>query len=83
MIDHHYGHLARDANDHVIELLDNHGVEQGAPTVDAGGRPVDAANRRQPAVLIAHPRGWQDLPAKPSIGLEPMTPSLPWKCSTN
>ena len=20
---------------------------------------------------------------KPSIGLEPMTPSLPWKCSTN
>ncbi len=21
--------------------------------------------------------------AKPSIGLEPMTPSLPWKCSTN
>ena len=22
-------------------------------------------------------------PVKPSIGLEPMTPSLPWKCSTN
>ncbi len=21
--------------------------------------------------------------SKPSIGLEPMTPSLPWKCSTN
>jgi hypothetical protein len=48
MIDHHYGYLARDANDHVIELLDNHSLEQGTPAVDVGGRPVDAANHAQP-----------------------------------
>jgi integrase len=34
MIDRHYGHLAHDARQHVIDLLDR--------AVDAGGRPVDA-----------------------------------------
>jgi integrase len=41
MIDHHYGHLAPDANHHALELLD--------AQMDAGGRPMDvAAAARQP-----------------------------------
>jgi hypothetical protein len=48
-----------------------------------------------PEVSVLCPRGGHDLTsgtekprlggasAEPSIGLEPMTPSLPWKCSTN
>jgi integrase len=39
MIDHHYGHLARDGRDHAIELLDAHSASEN--DVDAGGRPVD------------------------------------------
>ena len=37
----------------------------------------DEAPDRLPLVRIPLYNG------KPSIGLEPMTPSLPWKCSTN
>jgi integrase len=40
MIDRHYGHLARDARRHAIDLLDTHTNY----AVDAGGRPVDVAN---------------------------------------
>jgi hypothetical protein len=41
MIDRHYGHLARDAREHAIDLLDTHANHP----VDAGGRPVDVATR--------------------------------------
>jgi integrase len=41
MIDRHYGHLARDAREHAIRLLDN----LNAAAVDAGGRSVDVEIR--------------------------------------
>src|SRR5262249_2007878 len=51
MIDHHYGHLARDGREHAIRLLD----QLNAAAVDAGGRSVDVEtasshqNRQQKA----------------------------------
>jgi hypothetical protein len=41
MIDRHYGHLAHDARQHVIDLLDRHNASQPDWTVDTGGRRVD------------------------------------------
>jgi integrase len=41
MIDRHYGHLAPDGREHAIRLLDELSAGQ-RPTVDAGGRCVDA-----------------------------------------
>jgi hypothetical protein len=49
MIDRHYGHLARDGRQHVIDLLDRHAV-------DAGGRPVNTASASRGNALSGYSR---------------------------
>ena len=67
MIDRTYGHLVRDADALESRMLDEW---------DGSVSPLSVRH-------IAEGREmWRDA-GKPSIGLEPMTPSLPWKCSTN
>ena len=78
MIDRHYGHLARDGRDHAIKLLDTY-TSRTKPT-STGGRRVDtaAATSSPPQTTEeGSSRGNQ----KPSDGLEPSTPSLPWRVS--
>jgi integrase len=81
MIDRHYGHLARDGREHAIRLLDELSAEQ---------RPrwtlVDAAWTSKAAVGVSNDNGKRAKHrrnSKPSDGLEPSTPSLPWRCSTD
>jgi integrase len=81
MIDRHYGHLARDGREHAIRLLDE---------LSAGQRPrwtlVDAAWTSKAAGDATRDNGTARCAGgnpKPSDGLEPSTPSLPWRCSTN
>ena len=52
-------------------------------SVDVRGRPVDTATRADAHMSTAQTREERGVPMKPSAGLEPATPSLPWKCSTN
>jgi hypothetical protein len=81
MIDRHYGHLARDGREHAILLLDAFSTENAADV-----HRVDA--RWTPKHSVVGQRGNYEQPlsrqnGKPSSGLEPETPSLPWRCSTN
>ena len=74
MIDRHYGHLACDAREHAIALLDAHAAnDAAAPTTwTLGGQrarpPSPQRERKRPAT--------QDSSTKPTRGLEPRTPSL-------
>jgi integrase len=77
MIDRHYGHLARDGRQHAIQLLDALNAPDGEPwtAVDAAWTPrhkTATGTRRQKR------RRDQGKPEKPSNGLEPLTPSLPF-----
>ena len=45
--------------------------------------PSDRRARLTTTTGTMNPACLEAVPDKPSIGLEPMTPSLPWKCSTN
>ncbi|MDX6730476.1 MAG: hypothetical protein QOC54_424 [Baekduia sp.] len=56
--------------------LEQAGIEQRPETVLADGRYWNTAQ----IAALGHQAG---SPMKPSDGLEPSTPSLPWKCSTN
>jgi hypothetical protein len=78
MIEQHYGHLlaphatkSRDILDAVWDGLDANWTQT------ANRRTVPAQSR----ALILAQRSVKR--RKPSNGLEPLTPSLPWKCSTN
>src|SRR6266545_6413682 len=77
MIDRHYGHLARDGREHAIRLLDelSTGERPRWTLVDAPWtpRPAAAANRDNGG------SGYAGENFKPSDGLEPSTPSLPWR----
>ena len=81
MIDRHYGHLARDGREHAIKLLDALNAPEATrwTLVDVAWTP------KQQATVSADNRKRRDSrqKAKPSDGLEPSTPSLPWRCSTN
>jgi integrase len=79
-IDRAYGHLARDSHHHAVELLD--GYSSGCH-VDAGGRSVDVGTIAPPITATTEVASYQGVREEPSAGLEPATPSLPWKCSTN
>jgi hypothetical protein len=80
MIDRHYGrHLAGDGREHAIRLLDE---------LSAGQRPrwtlVDAAWTSKPAAAASVDNesiSQAGANSKPSDGLEPSTPSLPWNVS--
>ena len=59
MIDHHYGHLARDSREHAVSLLDALALERA---VDAGWTPpLTHAKPRVasvPGLVGSHPGGW-------------------------
>jgi len=75
MIDRHYGHLARDGQQHTIALLDAPRRSGRGQWWTFGGRcPSPRLARRSAGTPLA-----AAISQKPSIGLEPMTPSLPWK----
>ena len=82
MIDRHYGHLARDGREHAIRLLDELSAGRTS-TVDAGGRCVDTEFRGRRQHETTETAAKQAENSKPSDGLEPSTPSLPWRCSTS
>jgi hypothetical protein len=101
MIDHHYGHLARDSREHAVSLLDALALERA---VDAGWTPTRTSPKPHPIrvsgpsakaipqgggrsvdveVAIRRPYSKQKQLicreiGKPSDGLEPSTPSLPF-----
>ena len=79
MIERHYGHLARDAHQHAGGLRDEPAAAEAVDVAwtPSGRRPPRRARRRGPTRRGAADR------EKPSNGLEPLTPSLPWRCSTN
>ena len=83
MIDRHYGHLARDGREHAIRLLDEL-TRDAKAAVDVC---VDVRWTPQPPIVAASRQrkhgAEQAGTRKPSNGLEPLTPSLPWRCSTN
>src|SRR5436190_8461112 len=54
----------------------------GDSDVSAGHRYLEVDNKR-PASARLEPSLARRLEGEPPIGLEPMTPSLPWRCSTN
>jgi integrase len=66
----HAPSMTLDTYRHVIDELEGQG------RIDA-----EAEIRAAREALV--PRSTREFLPKPSIGLEPMTPSLPWKCSTN
>src|SRR6266511_319283 len=70
MIDRHYGHLACDAREHAIGLLDAHAASVTAWT--PGGRRRRSPSRR-PRTKTHATQGTSE---KPTPGLEPGTPSL-------
>ena len=55
------------------DSVDDALADQVAANIKAANRMVSMATDMAAASLLA----------KPSSGLEPLTPSLPWKCSTN
>ena len=80
MIDRHYGHLARDGRDHAINLLDSYSRPD-----EADVHQVDVAWTLQQRAVATPGQQKKALAGerqKPSDGLEPSTPSLPWRCST-
>ena len=73
MVDRHYGHLARDAREYAIMLLDAHAANDGAsPAWTAGGRRLHRQAKRGPPET-PNEQGFLE---KPTPGLEPGTPSL-------
>jgi hypothetical protein len=73
MVDRHYGHLARDAREYAIALLDAHAAGEGASLAwTAGGRRPPHPRKRRPPETTNE----QGLLEKPTPGLEPGTPSL-------
>jgi integrase len=75
MIERHYGHLARDAHQHAVGLLDELAAAEAVDVAwTSGGR-----RRSRPAKRRAPIRRWEPDRGKPSNGLEPLTPSLPCK----
>jgi hypothetical protein len=80
MIDRDYGRLAHDGREHAIRLLATHNAPQlqrwtsveGARTSEA---PTDARRGNETSSK-------QQEIGEPTRGLEPRTPSLPWRCST-
>jgi hypothetical protein len=76
MIDRHCGHLARDGRDRAINLLDRHACtdEASVHRVDIAWTPSPTSRRHrshQKRLIAGENR-------KPSDGLEPSTPSLPF-----
>ena len=71
MIDRTYGHLASDADAYEADVLD----AWDSRTARMGAEWARAI--REGATRMLRFAG------KPSCGLEPQTPSLPWRCSTN
>ena len=53
MIDHHYGHLARDSREHAVSLLDALALERA---VDAGWTPTRTTAKPHPTSLSGPPR---------------------------
>jgi len=47
MIDRHYGHLARDGQQHTVALLDAHAVDSGGRSVDAAQAPASPGGRQE------------------------------------
>ena len=78
MIDRHYGHLAKDGRQHAIDLLDSFNAAASTPWTRSGRQEgITPHTRAEKSPLD------QDIQPEPSVGLEPTTPSLPWKCSTS
>src|SRR6266540_1066719 len=59
MIDHHYGHLARDSREHAVSLLDALALERA---VDAGWTPTRTTAKPHPT-SVSRPRGRRSWPA--------------------
>ena len=79
MIDRHYGHLARDGREHAIKLLDLFtGAEPDVHAVDAAWTLSERLVAREENATLRRAGEHR----KPPDGLEPSTPSLPWRCST-
>jgi hypothetical protein len=81
MIDRYYGHLARDGHEHAISLVGELSAGQGPrwTLVDAAWTSKLAA-----AASVDNERSTKERESsKPSSGLEPETPSLPWNNSGN
>ncbi len=75
MIEQHYGHMLAAHANRSRDILD---------AIWAGfGRKLDATTNGTHRRRTPDSGSTKPFPAKPSNGLEPLTPSLPWKCSTN
>jgi hypothetical protein len=75
--------------DHYAGIFENYDPSERMPAEEAINAARAEQLRKESGTLAEEPKAANKKPrisgalVKPSIGLEPMTPSLPWKCSTN